>query len=144
MTATNRCFVDSNIWICAATESEDIPSDPRHEAARTLINQTKPHLSVQVMNEVSVNLLRKFKFTEGAIQTLVRSFYQKYVVCPLDEATLLAASVVRQRYNLSFWDSMIVSTALQHQCPILYTEDMAHGLLIHDVLTIVNPFKSLT
>ncbi|MGG6240364.1 PIN domain-containing protein [Nodosilinea sp. AN01ver1] len=143
MTGANHCFVDSNIWIYAATQSEDVPPDPRHEAARTLINEIEPYLSVQVINEVCVNLMRKFKFTEPTIQTLISSFYQKYVVCPMDEAILLAASAVRQRYNLSFWDSMIVSTALQSQCPILYTEDMRHGLVVHDVLTIVNPFTSL-
>ncbi len=141
MTDANRCFVDSNIWIYAATQSEDVPPDPRHEAARTLIKQVKPYLSVQVINEVSVNLIRKFKFTEVTIQTLVRSFYQRYVVCPMDEEILLEASAVRQRYNLSFWDSMIVSTAIQYQCPILYTEDIGNGLVIRDALTIINPFS---
>jgi len=143
MTDADRCFVDSNIWIYAATQSEDVPLDPRHEAARALIKQIQPHLSVQVINEVSVNLIRKFKFTEVAIQTLIKSFYQKYVVCPMDEAVLLQASGVRQHYNLSFWDSMIVSTAIQYQCSVLYTEDMGHGLVIHDVLTILNPFNEL-
>ncbi|WP_017299027.1 PIN domain-containing protein [Nodosilinea nodulosa] len=143
MTDADRCFVDSNIWIYAATQSQDVPLDPRHDAARTLINQIRPHLSVQVINEVSVNLMRKFKFTEVAIQSLIRSFYRKYAVCPMDEAILLKASDVRQRYNLSFWDSMIISTAIQYQCSVLYTEDMGHGLVIHDVLTIVNPFNEL-
>lgn len=142
MTDANCCFVDSNIWIYAVTESEDVPRDLRHEAARTLIKQIDPHLSVQVINEVSVNLIRKFKFTELNIQTIVSSFYQQYVVCPMDEAILLSASIVRQRYTLSFWDSMIVSTALQYECPILYTEDMGHGLVINDALTILNPFNS--
>jgi len=115
MTDADRCFVDSNVWIYAATQSENVPLDPRHEAARGLIKQIKPHLSVQVINEVSVNLIRKFKFTESAIQTLIRSFYQKYVVCPMNEAILLEASHVRQRHNLSFWDSIIVSTAIHSQ-----------------------------
>ena len=143
MTDADRCFVDSNIWIYAATQSEDMPPDPRHEAARALIQKIQPYVSVQIINEVSVNLIRKFKFAEGAIQTLIRSFYQTYVVCAMDEATLLEASSVRQRYNLSFWDSMIVSTAIQYQCSVLYTEDMGHGLVIHDVLTILNPFNEL-
>lgn len=143
MTAADRCFVDSKIWIYAATQSEDMPPDPRHEAARILIQQIQPHISVQVINEVSANLIRKFKFTEGAIQTLIRSFYQTYVVCPMEEVILLEASSVRQRYNLSFWDSMIVSTAIQYQCAVLYTEDMGHGLVVHDVLTIFNPFSEL-
>lgn len=139
----NRCFIDSNVWIYAATQSENTPPDPRHAAARTLLEQVKPYLSVQVVNEVSVNLIRKFKFTEASIQTLIRSFYQKYVVCPMDEENLLEVSALRQRYNLSFWDSIIASTAIQYQCPVLYTEDMSNGLVINDVLTIINPFDTL-
>jgi predicted nucleic acid-binding protein len=137
MIDARRCFIDSNIWIYAVTKSEDVPPDFRNEAARTLIKQTHPCLSIQVINEISVNLIRKFKFTEFAIQNLIRSFYQKYPICPIDEAILLEASAVRQHYKLSFWDSVIVSTAVHSQCTILYTEDMGHGLLINDVLTIV-------
>ncbi|MFH7244252.1 MAG: PIN domain-containing protein [Spirulina sp.] len=141
MIEAKRCFIDSNVWIYAATQSEDIPPDPRHEIARTLINQMQPVLSVQVINEVSYNLVRKFNFTEPDIQKLVKSFYRTYTVCPImDEVLLLEASSIRQRYNISFWDSMLVSTAIQSQCSLFYTEDMNHGLIVNDVLTIINSF----
>lgn len=136
-----RCFVDSNIWIYAVTQSGSIPPNPRHEAAKVLIRTIQPYISVQVINEVSYNLVKKFKFTESDIQTLVKSFYRTYTVCPImDEVLLLEASSIRQRYNISFWDSMLVSTAIQSQCSLFYTEDMRHGLIVNDVLTIVNPF----
>jgi predicted nucleic acid-binding protein len=141
MTAANRCFVDSNVWIYAATQSEDVPPDPRHARARTLLAEIDPYLSVQVINEVSVNLIRKFQFSEGHIHALVRSFYEKYTVCPMNEDVLLGASALRASYSLSFWDSMIVSTALQYQCQTLYTEDMRDKLVINNTLTIVNPFR---
>jgi len=136
-----RGFVDSNIWIYAVTQSGSIPPNPRHEAAKVLIRTIQPYISVQVINEVSYNLVKKFKFTESDIQTLVKSFYRTYTVCPImDEVLLLEASSIRQRYNISFWDSMLVSTAIQSQCSLFYTEDMRHGLIVNDVLTIVNPF----
>jgi predicted nucleic acid-binding protein len=138
--APNRYFVDSNIWIYAATQSEDVPPDPRHSDARRLLAEIEPCLSVQVVNEVSINLIRKFNFNEDRIQKLVRSFYQKYLVYSMDQQVLLKASDLRSRYRLSFWDSLIVGTALQNQCRNLYTEDMANGIVIDDVLTIVNPF----
>jgi len=143
MTVTDRCFVDSNIWIYAATQSEEAPPDTRHDAARQLIESIEPYLSTQVINEVSINLIRKFRFSEAHIQNLIRSFYQKYTVYSLDADILLKASTLRTRYRLSFWDSIIVGTALQHQCHILYTEDMADNLMVNDVLTIVNPFRKI-
>ena len=48
------CFIDSNLWIYAATQSQDSQPDPRHDIARNLIQSVQPCLSVQVINEVSI------------------------------------------------------------------------------------------
>lgn len=141
MTAPKRsCFIDSNIWIYAATQSQDNPPDPRHDTARQMIAQVQPCLSVQVINEVTVNLLRKFSFSEAEIRNLVRSFYKNYTVFPLDADTFIQASTLRESYQLSFWDSLIVGSALQRQCDLLYSEDMQNGLVVENRLQIVNPF----
>jgi predicted nucleic acid-binding protein len=134
------CFIDSNIWIYAATQSQDNPPDSRHERARQLITQVHPCLSVQVINEVTVNLLRKFTFSEAEIRSLVRSFYKNYTVFPLDADTFIQASTLREAYQLSFWDSLIVGSALQNKCDLLYSEDMQHGLVVENQLQICNPF----
>jgi predicted nucleic acid-binding protein len=47
---------------------------------------------------------------------------------------------IHQRYALSFWDSLIVSSALETECSILYSEDMQHGLQIQ-YLQIINPTR---
>ncbi|MBB6250115.1 hypothetical protein [Nitrospirillum iridis] len=44
--------------------------------------------------------------------------------------------------QLSLYDAMIVSAALQAGCDTLWSEDMQHGLLIVDRLRIVNPFRN--
>lgn len=87
-----------------------------------------------------VNLLRRANFAEEQIAQLVESFYEKYRVIELIRSVLLMASQLRQRYSLSFWDSTIVATALSAGVPILYSEDMQHGLVIEEQLQIRNPF----
>jgi predicted nucleic acid-binding protein len=52
----------------------------------------------------------------------------------------LKSSRLRQQYNLSFWDSLIVSSALSVKANYLYSEDMQNGLIIHQNLKIINPF----
>jgi len=47
---------------------------------------------------------------------------------------------VNIRYEYSYWDSLIIATALTNHCSILYSEDMQHDQLIEDKLRIVNPF----
>ncbi|MDP3217965.1 MAG: hypothetical protein Q8S73_27920, partial [Deltaproteobacteria bacterium] len=54
--------------------------------------------------------------------------------------TLAAAFEIRERYRFSWWDSLIVASALETECEQLYTEDLQHGQIIEDRLRIVNPF----
>ncbi|MBI2304093.1 MAG: PIN domain-containing protein [Chloroflexi bacterium] len=131
------CFIDTNIWLYAFIETDDTSKSP---TARTLIQESEPVVSTQVINEVCVNLLRRANFTEEQVSRLVESFYEKYQVIELTKSVLLMASQLRQRYSLSFWDSTIVATALSAGVSVLYSEDMQHGLTIDQQLQVRNPF----
>jgi predicted nucleic acid-binding protein len=54
---------------------------------------------------------------------------------------LRTASVLREQYAFSFWDSLIVSSALQADAVILYSEDMQDGLVVENRVRIIDPFK---
>jgi len=77
---------------------------------------------------------------EHEVRESINSFYRNHSVMTIDQQTLLGASDLRSRYSLSFWDSLIVASALQSGAAILYSEDMQHGLVVDDRLRIVNPF----
>jgi predicted nucleic acid-binding protein len=46
-------------------------------------------------------------------------------------------------YGFSFWDSMIVASALDNHCSVLYSEDFQHNQIIEGRLQIINPFANL-
>lgn len=135
--ATNRCFVDSNVWLYAVIESAD--SSAKSVTARTLVGERRL-VSTQVVNEVCVNLLRKAERTEVEIRRVVQAFYAQHHVVPINESTMLVASELREAYSLSYWDSLIVATALEAGATVLYSEDMQHDLWVRARLRIVNPF----
>jgi predicted nucleic acid-binding protein len=54
--------------------------------------------------------------------------------------TIHTALKVRERYSFSWYDSIIVSSALEADCDILYSVDMQNSQLINGRLRIVNPF----
>ncbi|MDD2508589.1 MULTISPECIES: hypothetical protein [Aliarcobacter] len=54
--------------------------------------------------------------------------------------TQLNALNLKQNYNLQFYDALIVSTALENSCTMLYSEDMQDKQLIEKKLKIINPF----
>ena len=131
------CFIDTNLWLYALIESDD---QNKSALARTLVKENEPIISSQVINEVCVNLLRKANFNEAQISQLVESFYEKYTVIETNKPVLLAASHLRQKYSLSFWDSIIVASAMNAGSFILYSEDMQHGMIIEGQLQVINPF----
>ena len=71
---------------------------------------------------------------------LIESFYLNYEIIELNREILIKASELRGRYPISFWDGLIVASALFADADILYSEDMQNGLLIEKKLRIINPF----
>jgi predicted nucleic acid-binding protein len=135
-------FLDSNIWLYAFLPSQDVQ---KTSLATNLIrnNQSEIAMSSQVLVEVGANLLRKGNFTEPQVAKFIKDAYRNFHVVNITEAILINASGLRSRYSLSYFDSMIVSAALDSRSSILYSEDMHNGLLVESLVTIVNPFIQL-
>jgi predicted nucleic acid-binding protein len=94
-----------------------------------------------VVNEVSVNMLRKLRFSELNIVDFVKSSFLRYKVVSLSSEIFAISSNIRTTYSISYYDSIIIATALESNCNILYSEDMQHGQIIEQKLEIVNPFN---
>ena len=138
-TEAESCFLDTNIWLYAFTVGDDPKKTVR---AKTLIEtQSTVFVSTQVINEVCINLVKKARFSEQQVQQLIESFSAKYVVSEFSKPLLLKASALREQYAVSFWDSLIIASALAINTPVLYSEDMQDGLTIESRLRIINPFK---
>ena len=132
------CFIDSNVWLYGLIESGN---PVKSAAARQLIQSVDAVVSQQVVNEVCVNLLKRAKFSEQQIRDVIASFFEKCHVVEITLLNLLAASELRERHSLSYWDSLIVSAALASGANVLYTEDMQHGLTVDGRMQIVSPFQ---
>ncbi len=134
---SGNCFVDSNIWLYAFINSQ---SPDKSVAAKSIIRNNDIVISTQVINEVCINLIRKASFPENEIRELVENFYDRFNVIEFSKEITYRASVIREQHNFSFWDSLILSSAIFSEAEILYSEDMHDGFII-DNTKIVNPFK---
>jgi predicted nucleic acid-binding protein len=65
------CFIDTNIWLYAFIDSDD---KKKSVIARNLVRLSRPAVSVQVVNEVCVNMIRKAGFAEEQIGNLSLPF----------------------------------------------------------------------
>jgi predicted nucleic acid-binding protein len=131
-------FLDSNIWFYVFADSQSLT---KHERARRLIAEEDIAISQQIVSEVCNALRSKKLVDESEIKVIIRSFYNRYDPLVLDARDLIDASDLRERFNFSYWDSLIVEAALKAEASILYSEDMQDGLTIRDRLTIRNPFR---
>ena len=114
-------------------------SSPKHKQALTVIEQCGVILSTQVVNEVCNNLLRKAGYTEQEIRQTVENFRQRYPIHTVTLDEVRQASALRESFSLSYWDSVVVASAIAADCRIIYSEDMHHGLNING-LQLINPF----
>jgi predicted nucleic acid-binding protein len=64
-------------------------------------------------------------------------------IIQFDIDTIKYAYKIKDKYKFSYFDSLIIATALNHNCQILYTEDMQHNQIIEDKLKIINPFEDI-
>ena len=126
-------FIDTNVLIYAQG------ADTKSELARQVILEGGV-ISVQVLNEFAAVLRRKFGFEWEAIaEAIVDVRTALDPVRPIDVATHTEAVSLSRAHGFSFYDSLIVASALEAGCDVLLTEDLQAGRRIKG-LTIVNPF----
>ena len=100
--------------------------------------------SVQVLNEVANALLRKYLLPEEDVREFLEKILVLTEMLPLTSEYTFRALELRHRYQLGWYDSLIVTAALESKCRYLFTEDMNHGLVVEKTLTIVNPFLNIS
>jgi predicted nucleic acid-binding protein len=87
------------------------------------------------------NQLFKNKVQDTMIRDTAEALEEEFALHPVNTSTIKKAIDIKSKYKFSFWDSLIVASALENKCGILYTEDLQHGQVIETNLKVVNPFK---
>jgi predicted nucleic acid-binding protein len=134
-------FIDSNVFLYAFSDKNHNKQQLAYRFLTELVSSIV--VSTQVVNEVSVNCLKKLQLNNIQVLAIQQAFYHKYRVQILSEEVVLSATQLRERYQLSYYDSLIVAAALIGGCEILFSEDMQHDLLVEQRLHIINPFVGL-
>lgn len=132
---SDRYFVDTNVVIYAFDRS-----DFKSVIAKNLI-VSQPFISTQVLSETTNVCLRKLKLSKEISFENTKYLMGICNVVLLTKTTYLIAFDVSINYGFSFWDSLIIASALENGCDVLYTEDMQHNQLIENKLRVLNPFN---
>jgi predicted nucleic acid-binding protein len=98
-------------------------------------------ISVQVLNEFTAVAIRKLGLSFAEIREVLGVIRALCVTHPLTVEHHDKATEIAERYRFSFYDSVIVASALLSGCRILYSEDLQHRQDIDKQLTVINPFS---
>jgi predicted nucleic acid-binding protein len=138
---TDSSFVDTNILLYACNQGVGNKQLKAAELLRRLWQTQTGVVSTQVLQEFFYNATRKLSLPLNvpAARAVVETYsvWQRFPITP---TTVLQAIDLHTTLHFLFWDSLIIAAALESNCTMLYTEDLHHGQVIDDRLTIINPF----
>ncbi|MEH2408880.1 PIN domain-containing protein [Nostoc sp.] len=135
---SNNIFLDTNLWIYLYAKNP--PAKYQQVAEIIKKNSSLLLISTQVLGELFHVLTRK-KFTSktDAI-AIISDIVNTFPVQAISTTQVIQALEINAQYNYSYWDSLIIATALLGKCSIIYSEDMQHNQLIDNKVRILNPF----
>ena len=133
---SDKAFLDTNVFVYAV-----IQDDPRSHHAEKLIS-AGGRVSVQVLNEFAAVMRRKANMPWDEVKLALESIE---VLCPHPLSITLnthkKALAIAEKHAYRVYDALIVASALEAGCTVLYSEDMQDGQVIDRRLTIRNPFQ---
>ena len=134
-------FLDTNVLVYAL--DDDAPGK-QPIAARIVVEAVQFNaamISYQVVQEALHVVTGKFKNRvkpEDALRMLDTVWTPLMKILP-SAALYRDALRIKDRYGFSFYDALVVASALQGNCKRLLSEDLQHGQVIEG-LKVVNPF----
>ncbi|MCB1864830.1 MAG: PIN domain-containing protein [Chromatiales bacterium] len=134
-----EAFLDTNILLYAISSAP--AEQAKRTTARALLAAGDWGVSVQVLQEFYVNATRgpHPAMNHADATAVVEQFMQRPLVVT-DPALMRTALMVKDRYQLAYWDAAIVAAAQQLAATVLYSEDLNAGQDYAGV-TVVNPFR---
>jgi predicted nucleic acid-binding protein len=138
---SDRFFLDTNIFVYSFDQSAPAKSQRAAQLIREALTAQKGVISYQVVQEFFNVALRKFSQpmqSADAGQYLIAVF-RPLLAVHSSQALYAEALFLHAQSGLSWYDSLIVSAAIQARCEILFSEDLQHGQRFGG-LQVRNPF----
>ncbi len=129
-------FVDTNILIYSYSATEI----DKRKASHDILSGPGIVLNTQVINEFIWVMHRKYSIDLKYLHQVVRNLYASFTIGIIGREVIEKALVLTGKYGYSYWDSLILSYAIENQCDLVYTEDLQHGQIIEKKVKIINPF----
>lgn len=137
---TGKYFLDTNFLLYCFNRSQPA----KREKCLDFLSQFKENsnivISTQVLKEFTSVMISKLKVDPKVVKQIVKDL-MGFEIVQVTTEMILSAIDIHILYNYSFWDSLIISSAIESKCNVLISEDMHHGHKISGLI-IENPFST--
>lgn len=139
MPTMDKCFIDSNVFIYSLDDSDVHKQKKALKLLKDNLKSYETFISTQVVKEVSNVSLKRLKYTVDDVNRIIDLLnYHKVVDTSVE--TIKKGLETYRHQQLSFYDSLLIATAIENNCKVFFSEDMNHGQTIEG-LQIINPFQ---
>ena len=138
-----KYFVDTNILMYA----HDTSAGANHDRAKAIVEELWRDrtgvLSTQVLQELAVNLRRKAgRPLDAKTAREIVADYLTWQVVVNGGDSILEALDLEGRYQISFWDALVVQAAQASGAEVLYSEDLSDGQK-YGAVRVTNPLREI-
>lgn len=133
-----RAFIDTNVLVYAFSTEVS-----KRDRARTLVGELpEVVVSAQIVSEFTNVCLRQGLLPLDQIASIADGWSRAFEGVPVGMETLRRAYEVNGRYGFSWWDRVMLASALEAGCSVVYTEDLQGEQVIAERLRVANPFAA--
>ncbi len=138
---SDRVFLDTNILVYAYDQHEPQKQKKAQGLLTDGIKQENLFLSVQVLGEFFNVVTRHIPqpMSSDDAQKII-STISILPVQDIDLTMVNQAIETHKRYQISYWDSLIVSAAERAGCTMILSEDLSDGQTYYNIV-VRNPFN---
>ena len=130
-------FLDTNILAYLYSTSEP----QKRSKSISILANCLCITSTQALNEFGNVFIKKYKMSRVFIKQAITNISRTCSVRLITEQTINSALDLNDKYGYSYYDCLMLASALENTCGELFSEDMATGQLIEGKLKIVNPYQ---
>ena|SRR5579872_6758114 len=138
----NAEFVDTNILIYAHDSGAGAKHAKCIALLERLVDEDRAALSTQVLAEFYAAATKKLRMAGEEAEQVLRDL-EGWVLHRPTLSDLLSASQLSRRHMISWWDALILNSAIELNCSVLWSEDLADKQRFGSLI-VRNPFSSLS
>ena len=139
---SGRFFLDANIFVYSFDANSPKKSAQANKLIRRAIETRGGIVSYQVVQEFFNVALRRFArpMSSADAEQYLSTTFRALLSVHSSPALYGEALRMGARFRLPWYDALIVASAIEGQCDVLYSEDFQNGQRFGSV-TISNPFS---